>query len=157
VLFSSVASLLGSPGQANYAAVNAGLDAAAAAGQMSGVPVVSVQWGAWAGGGMAAADVQTAARVERMGMSLISPAAGLAALQAAMCTMSQLSSVSSKSLSLQLFPQWYGRGLCTDGCRESADISMFAEFTPTIDVAAEAVAGTTPLPSGFVLQAPVMY
>jgi len=81
VLFSSVASLLGSPGQANYAAVNAGLDAAAAAGQMSGVPAVSVQWGAWAGGGMAAADVQTAARVERMGMSLISPAAGLAALE----------------------------------------------------------------------------
>jgi NADPH:quinone reductase-like Zn-dependent oxidoreductase len=94
VLFSSVASLLGSPGQANYAAVNAGLDAAAAAGQMCGVPAVSVQWGAWAGGGMAAADAQTAARVERMGMSLISPAAGLAALEAAMCSMSQqLSSV----------------------------------------------------------------
>jgi hypothetical protein len=30
---------------------------------------------------MAAADAQTAARVERMGMSLISPAAGLAALE----------------------------------------------------------------------------
>jgi hypothetical protein len=43
-----------------------------------------VQWGAWAGGGMAAADAQTAARVERMGMSLISPAAGLAALEAAL-------------------------------------------------------------------------
>jgi hypothetical protein len=43
---------------------------------------------------MAAADAQTAARVERMGMSLISPAAGLAALEAAMCSMSQqLSSV----------------------------------------------------------------
>jgi hypothetical protein len=81
VLFSSVASLLGSPGQANYAAANAGLDAAAGAAQLAGVPAVSVQWGAWAGGGMAAADAQTAARVERMGMSLISPAAGLAALE----------------------------------------------------------------------------
>jgi hypothetical protein len=81
VFFSSVASLLGSPGQANYAAANAGLDAAAGAAQLSGIPAVSVQWGAWAGGGMAAADAQTAARVERMGMSLISPAAGLAALE----------------------------------------------------------------------------
>jgi hypothetical protein len=84
VHFSSVASLLGSPGQANYAAANAGLDAAAGAAQLSGIPAVSVQWGAWAGGGMAAADAQTAARVERMGMSLISPAAGLAALEAAL-------------------------------------------------------------------------
>jgi NADPH:quinone reductase-like Zn-dependent oxidoreductase len=81
VLFSSVASLLGSPGQSNYAAANAGLDAAARAGQVCGLPAVSVQWGAWSGGGMASGDAQIAARVERMGMSLISPAAGLAALE----------------------------------------------------------------------------
>jgi hypothetical protein len=81
VLFSSVASLLGSPGQANYAAANAGLDGLAAQLAACGLPAVSLQWGAWAGGGMAAADAQTAARVERMGMSLISPAAGLAALE----------------------------------------------------------------------------
>ena len=38
-----------------------------------------MQWGAWAGGGMASAE--TAARVERMGMALVTPEAGLAALQ----------------------------------------------------------------------------
>mgnify|MGYP001806729484 CR=1 FL=1 len=81
VLFSSIASLLGAPGQANYAAANAGLDGHATATGAAGLPVVSVQWGAWAGGGMAAADSQTAARVERMGMSLIQPQQGLAALQ----------------------------------------------------------------------------
>jgi NAD(P)-dependent dehydrogenase (short-subunit alcohol dehydrogenase family) len=81
VLFSSVASLLGAPGQANYAAANAGLDGLASQLAACGLPAVSVQWGAWAGGGMAAADAQTAARVERMGMSLISRAAGLAALE----------------------------------------------------------------------------
>jgi NADPH:quinone reductase-like Zn-dependent oxidoreductase len=81
VLFSSVASLLGSPGQSNYAAANAGLDAAARTAQLYGLPAVSLQWGAWSGGGMASADAQTAARVERLGMSLISPAAGLAALE----------------------------------------------------------------------------
>ena len=45
---------------------------------------VSVQWGAWAGGGMASAE--TAARVERMGMAMVSPQAGLAALQGIMAS-----------------------------------------------------------------------
>jgi NADPH:quinone reductase-like Zn-dependent oxidoreductase/acyl carrier protein len=81
VLFSSVASLLGAPGQSNYAAANAGLDGLAGQLTAAGLPAVSLQWGAWSGGGMASADAQTAARVERMGMSQISPAAGLAALE----------------------------------------------------------------------------
>ena len=84
VLFSSVASLLGAPGQANYSAANAALDAAAQRSQQAGTVATSVQWGAWAGGGMASAD--TAARVERMGMALVMPQAGLAALQGLMAS-----------------------------------------------------------------------
>ena len=79
VLFSSVASLLGAPGQANYSAANAALDGAARRAQQAGMASLSVQWGAWAGGGMASAE--TASRVERMGMGMVGPAAGLAALQ----------------------------------------------------------------------------
>ncbi len=55
VLFSSVAALLGSPGQAGYSAANGALDGLAAAWRRSGSPVTSIQWGAWAGAGMARA------------------------------------------------------------------------------------------------------
>ena len=86
-LFSSVAAFLGSAGQANYSAANGALDGLAAQWSAQGkAGVSSIQWGGWAGGGMASADAGTAARLARMGMPLITPSEGLAALACALTT-----------------------------------------------------------------------
>jgi acyl transferase domain-containing protein/acyl carrier protein len=77
VLFSSVASLLGSPGQANYAAANAGLDALAHHRRSLGLPALSINWGQWAGEGMASGVGE---RIEAQGLRRIDPARGLEVL-----------------------------------------------------------------------------
>ena len=80
VMYSSISSLLGSAGQASYGAFNALLDARCASAQASGLPRVSVQWGAWSGGGMATEAAGVRCKLASAGMGMVEPSSGLAAL-----------------------------------------------------------------------------
>ncbi|MEU7146379.1 SDR family NAD(P)-dependent oxidoreductase [Nocardia sp. NPDC046473] len=85
VLFSSASGVIGSAGQANYAAANAFLDALARHRQHRGLPATALAWGLWApDSGMAAQlDERGVARLSRSGFTALSPREGLALWDAA--------------------------------------------------------------------------
>lgn len=81
LMYSSAAALLGSPGQANYCAANAFLDALAHERVRLGLPAMSIQWGPFAEVGLAAATDIRGKRLSYRGMDSFSPAEGLEALR----------------------------------------------------------------------------
>lgn len=79
VCYSSMAAVLGSPGQSNYAAANAFLDGLMESRRAAGLPGLSIQWGPWAGAGMAAGhDV---AKWAQVGLGTIRAAEGRLAFE----------------------------------------------------------------------------
>ncbi len=81
VLFSSIAAVVGWPGQSNYAAANAFMDSLAQHRQAQGLPALSINWGPWRDAGMAAnLDERDSARMKEAGMSALSAEHGLQAM-----------------------------------------------------------------------------
>lgn len=79
VLFSSMASLVGVPGQGSYAAANAFLDALAHHRRSLGLPALCVNWGPWGEVGHAATEYGRGAhaRLAEMGIEAVAPETGL--------------------------------------------------------------------------------
>lgn len=118
VFFSSAASILGSAGQGSYAASNAFLDALAHFRTARGMQTLSVNWGAWASGGMAARlSAEHRARWERQGVRPMENAAALSALETAI--EGQCAQVSVMDLDWQRFLS----------NRVSHDIALFQELS----------------------------
>ena len=79
IVSSSVSSLLGSPGQANYSTANAWLDGLVARRKARGLPATGVNFGPWAQGGMASSEAARA-NIGAQGLLPLDPSAALAAL-----------------------------------------------------------------------------
>ncbi|MEV0589366.1 thioester reductase domain-containing protein [Nonomuraea sp. NPDC050310] len=86
VLYSSIAGVIGGPGQGNYAAANSFLDALARMRRAEGLPATSICWGLWEQatgitGHLAEADRR---RIARTGLSPLTQEQGLALFDAAL-------------------------------------------------------------------------
>ncbi|MBY0277004.1 SDR family NAD(P)-dependent oxidoreductase, partial [Candidatus Binatia bacterium] len=84
VTTSSAAAVLGSPGQASYAAANAFLDALAHQRRALGLPSLSVNFGPWADVGLATQRADRGARLAARGLSSLPPEVCSAGLRVAL-------------------------------------------------------------------------
>jgi len=134
VLFSSSASLLGSPGQGNHAAANAFLDALAWWRRGRGLPALSVNWGPWAEVG-AAARPEIQARFRRSGLGSIAPEQGLALLERLLraapaqvavipLDLKRLRRFNPEAARAPLFARIAQRGNAVDGGQETAGLTL---------------------------------
>jgi acyl transferase domain-containing protein/acyl carrier protein len=80
VLFSSAASLIGSPGQGNYAAANAFMDMLAHYRRQQGYPALCINWGRWGEVGQAMRG-NRGERLDVRGFASMKPKEGLAILE----------------------------------------------------------------------------
>ncbi|MBL8975146.1 MAG: SDR family NAD(P)-dependent oxidoreductase, partial [Myxococcales bacterium] len=79
-LYSAAAALVGSPGQANYAAANAFMDALAEERRRQGRVARAIAWGPFSGVGLAAAASDRGERLATRGLGSLTPARGEALL-----------------------------------------------------------------------------
>lgn len=133
VLFSSVASVVGSPGQANYSAANAFLDALAHHRRAQGQVALSINWGPWSEVGLVA---QKQAGESVGGIRAISPEQGVAIFDHLL--RQNASQVGVMSLNLrqwqQLYPAVSRSPLLSDLVTQEQDSSPAAHDTHWHDI-----------------------
>lgn len=118
VLFSSAAAVLGSPGQANYAAANAAMDALAGLRRAQGEPALSINWGPWAEMGLAAAEARRGERLAGRGVPSLLPAEAFESL-ALLLRAEPVANVAVMPLDLRQWKQFYG---------SSGDLPLLADL-----------------------------
>jgi 3-oxoacyl-(acyl-carrier-protein) synthase/NADPH:quinone reductase-like Zn-dependent oxidoreductase/short-subunit dehydrogenase/acyl carrier protein len=82
VMYSSVASMIGSAGQVNYAMANGALDVLAVKSQVMGISATAIQWGAWSKGMADTEAVRKAAA--KTGIGFLEPHEAMNNMQAAL-------------------------------------------------------------------------
>ncbi|MFI5753585.1 beta-ketoacyl synthase N-terminal-like domain-containing protein, partial [Streptomyces sp. NPDC051644] len=166
VVFSSLAGVLGSVGQANYAAANAWVDGLVHRRRASGLPGVSLAWGLWSDvsgmtGGMGGGDRE---RLARSGIAPMTSQEALALFDAALRSDStclvpaRMDTVALRKLAQRDALPPILRGLVRTRARRTADSSAGAvtgsslqrqlqslteaeQLTTLLDIVREAVAG----------------
>ncbi len=117
-MFSSVAAVLGMPGQSNHSAANAFLDNFAHYRRSLGLPASSINWGAWADKG-AVTHEHRVAHVRARGMEFMSPEEGVRAF--ADIFQRQVAQVAVMPLGAERFIASYGdQAFCLELCKTLA-------------------------------------
>jgi acyl transferase domain-containing protein/acyl carrier protein len=121
VCFSSIASLIGSVGQSNYAAANAFMDALASYRRGLGLPGLTINWGPWAETGMAAnLGSREQARLKDQGIVPINPEQGLQVLGELLTQ--QIPQVGVMTIDWSLFVKQFSSG---------TNLKLFEVLAPT--------------------------
>src|SRR5262249_41534506 len=131
--------LLGSPGQCNYTASNASLDALARLRSAMGLPAMSVQWGVFAEVGLAAAQENRDKRLAGRGIKSFSPEEGFVALRRLVaCPRAEVGVVRFDVRQwMEFYPGAAGlpffaelvRGASADGARSTRDRALLSRLS----------------------------
>ncbi len=148
LLFSSATTAFGNPGQANYVAANAALEAIARRRVASGRPALAVGWGPIADAGVLARDAATAATLERRTGVAPMPAqealAALPALLASGAAVVHLARVAwaglSAGLPIMAEPAYGGVRTARESGAEGADLRAELRALPAEDARARLIA-----------------